>query len=249
MYAPSFASAADETALNAANLLVARLIGDEHFDDWVGAIDVAPLPRGGSLRVLSDGSTSPDATLRLGEVLPAVEAAIRGVDGELPEAPYHAFCERAEWTLLELEPTVADDYKAQDDVAILSTMLPEAMKSFLQGSRFSSRRFSKHGERFAYVKLDTQSKTMQERHELRLELEDSLNTALVPGRLGCVVAAGIGARYLYLNLALANFEHGVRVARNRLQKLGVDRRAWLLFCDAGWHGEWVGVWDDTTAPP
>jgi hypothetical protein len=249
VYSPSFASAADERALDAANLLLPRLIGDELFDVWVDAIDVAPLPRGGSLRVLADGATSLESTLPLVEVLPAVEAAVRGVHAALPEAPYHTFCERAEWTLLELEPEVDGDYAAQDDVALVSTMLPEAMKCFLQGSRFSSSRFSRHGERFAYVKVDAGELSAEARHARTVELEEELNRVLVPGRVGCVVATGIGARYVYLTLALENVEHGVRLACARLKKAGAPKRAWLLFCDSGWEGEWAGAHDDSPPPP
>ncbi len=249
VHSPSFGSASDEEGLVAANLISARLLGDELFDDWVGAVDVAPLPRGGSLRVLADGARPDDATLVLSEVFPAVEAAVRGVDASLPEAPYHAFCERAGWTMLELDPNVASDYPTQEDIALLSTMLPEALKSFLQGARFSSRRFSRHGERFAYAKIDAQHGTVEERHALGLKLEDALNRALVPGRFGCVVGAGLGARYLYLFLAFESFDAGIDVARRRLRKMGVDRRSWLLFCDTGWHREWLGVWDETGPPP
>jgi hypothetical protein len=249
LYAPSFASAADESALDAANLLLPRLVGDALFDDWVGAVDVAPLPRGGSLRVMSDGAKTPEAMLTLSEVLPAVEAAIRGVRAELPEAPYHVFCERAEWTLLELEPAFDEDYPAQDDIALVSTMVPEAVKCFLQGSPFASARFSNHGEVFAYVKIDAAESTVDGRHELSVTLEEALNVALVPGRFGCVVGTGIGTRYVYLNLALEDLDQGVRITRERLQKVGVTRRAWVLFCDSGWMDEWAGVWDDSPPPP
>ncbi|HEX4338657.1 MAG TPA: hypothetical protein VH062_22280 [Polyangiaceae bacterium] len=241
VYAPSFAHAADERGHAAAELLLSRLLGEGLLHDFVGSIDVAPLPRGGSLRVVSDGATSAEATLPLAEVLPAAEAAIRGLYAELPEAPYHTFCERAEWTMLELEPSIAEDYGAKDDLALVSTMLPEATKCYLQGAPFSSVRFSKHGERFAYLKLDTTDRTPNERHSLRVELEDSLNGLLVPGGVGCVTGAGLGVRYVYLDLALQNLEHGVRIACDRVRKVLPDIPAWALFCETGWEKEWVGV--------
>jgi hypothetical protein len=247
VYSHAVSSAADEAALDAANMLVPRIVGEREFDEWVGSIDVAPLGRGGSLRVLSDAAPSPDAALPLTELKNTVDAAIRGVDLELPESPYHTFCERAEWTLLELTPRAAEDYPAQDDLALLATMLPEAMKSFLQGAPFSSRRFSKCGETFAYVKMDVSEKSVEERHALRLELEDRLNAALVPGRAGCVVGAGLGVRYLYFQLALQRLDDGVRITRDKLVKLGVGPRAWILFCDGTLRDEWVGVGSD--APP
>lgn len=249
VYSHAVSSAADEAALDAANMLVPRLVGEQVFDEWVGSIDVAPLGRGGALRVLHESTPGPDAALPLAELKRSVDAAIRGVDLELPEQPYHAFCERAEWTLLELTPKPAEDYAAQDDLALLATMLPEAMKSFLQGAPFSSRRFSKCGEHFAYVKMDVSGRSVEERHELRLELEDRLNALLVPGRAGCVVGAGLGVKYLYFELALQRLEDGVRLTRDKLAKLGVGPRAWIQFCDSALRHEWVGIPDDAVAPP
>jgi hypothetical protein len=249
VHSPSFFGTADELALDAANLLVPRLVGDEVFDEWVGSVDVAPLARPSSLRVVADGASARESTLPLDEIAPAVSAAIRGVDAELPAAPYHRFCERAEWTLLEMDPPLADDYSEQDDLVFLSTLLPEAMKCFLQGSRFSSRRFSRHGECFAYVKVDARQDTAERRHERRVELEDALNHALVPGGLGCVIGAGIGARYVYLELALSELGPAIEVVLRRLRSQGVPRRSWILFCDSAWAREWVGVQEDTPPPP
>ena len=241
VYAPGFSHAGDERAEQASELLVARLVGEELFHQFVGSVDVAPLPRGGALRVVSDGETTADATLSLPEVLPAAEAAVRGLYTELPDAPYHAFCEHAEWTMLELEPTLADDYGGKDDLALVSTMLPEMTKCHLQGGPFSSVRFSKHGERFAYLKIDAVGSTPAERHTLRVELEDALNRVLVPGRVGCVTGAGLGVRYVYLDLALANLEHGVRIACERVRGVRPDVAGWALFCETGWEEEWVAV--------
>jgi hypothetical protein len=241
VYAPSFSHAGDERALEASELLVARLLGEALFHDFVGSIEVAPLPRGGALRVLGDSAMAAEETLSLVEVLPAAEAAIRGLYAELPEAPYHAFCERADWTMLELKPELADDYGGKDDLALVSTMLPEATKCFLEGAPFSSVRFSKHGERFAYLKIDMADRSPQQRHDLRVELEDELNNILVPGRVGCVTGAGLGVRYVYLDLALSNLEHGVRIACERVHRVRPDAAGWALFCESGWEEEWVGV--------
>lgn len=245
----AFGSARDEQALDAASLLVPYLIGEAAFDDWVGAVDVGPAPRGGSLRVLLDGATPPDPTLALSDIGPAVEAAIRGVTAELPEAPYHALAEREEWTLLEAEPKLAGDYKAQDDLVLCSTLLPEAIKCFLQGSPFSSCRFSKHGERFVYAKVDGADGTMEARYALRISLEEALGAALAPSGLGCVVGAGIGVRYVYVVLALASPEAGLEVACEALRTLGISRRAWFLPCDSEHEGEWAPVWEDSPNPP
>lgn len=245
----AFGSATDDRALDAANLLVPLLIGQRAFDDWVGAVDVGPAPRGGSLRVLESGATAPEPALTLADVRPAVEAAIAGVDAELPAAPHHESEDGAEWTLLEAEPAPASDYAAQDDLVLLSTLLPEAMKCFLQGSPFSSRRFSKHGERFVYAKVDGDALTTEARYELRLSIEHALDGALSSPGFGCVVGAGIGIRYVYVVLALAKIEEGVSVACAALRKLDVPRRTWLLPCDTASDGDWVGAWPDSPEPP
>jgi hypothetical protein len=241
VFAPSFSHAGDERAQEASELLVARLLGEALFHDFVGSIEVAPLPRGGALRVVGDAATATEATLSLAEVLPAAEAAIRGLYEELPEGPYHTFCEHADWTMLELKPEFADDYGCKDDVALVSTMLPEATKCFLEGAPFSSIRFSKHGERFAYLKIDMADRSPQERHDMRVELEDALNNMLVPGRIGCITGAGLGVRYVYLDLALANLEHGVRIACELVHRVRPDAVGWALFCETGWEEEWVGI--------
>jgi hypothetical protein len=244
----AFSSAADGPGLDAANFLVLRLIGDELFDDWVGAVDIAPAPREGLLRLVS--ATPPgERGLVLDEALPAVEAAIRGVYAELPGTPYRARSELSNWTLLEAEPGAEIDYPAQDDVALKSTVIPEAMKCFLERGRFSSKRFSRHGESFAYVKVDAIDETADARHELRVRLEDAIGKTLVTTRLGCVVGAGLGVRYVYIDVVLENVERGVSAVRDALRRLEVDPRSWVLFCDASLSHEWVGIWDDTPPPP
>lgn len=246
VHSSAFSSAADAAGLDAANVLALRLVGDELFDDWIGAVDVIPAPKG-ALRVLSPARA--DATLSLADALPSVEAALRGAYAELPDAPYRIVSERAKWTLFEANPGAELDYPEQDDIALASTLIPEAMKCFLERSRFSSKRFSKHGECFAYVKVDATRESADERHALRVGLEEALGRALLAAKIGCVVGAGLGVRYVYVDVALENVTRGVELVRDVLRRLRVHPRSWILFCDATLSREWVGVWDDTPPPP
>lgn len=247
----AFPSGTDDAALDAAGLLVARLIGDARFEDWIGAVEVAPAPRPGSLRVLADGGRAPSSppSLSLAEVEPAVTAAIRGLEAELPAVPYHALRGRAGWTLLEAEPAPAEDYPLQDDLVLMSTLLPEAMKCFLQGAPFSSCRFSRHEERIFYVKVDGESRDVDARFALRVKLEEALDRALVPGGLGCVVGAGLGLRYVYVVLALARVDAALETASAALRVEGVGRRSWVLPCDTRWAKDFVPVYPDGPRPP
>lgn len=247
VFSPVYSSRADERGLEAADLLVRRLLGDALFDEWFGAVEIAPLPRGGPLRMASDGKAGD--TLPLSEVLPATHAAVSAVRASLAAEPLHLRCDREDWTLFELSPTLSDDHGGLEDLAIFSTMVPEAMKSCLEGARFSSSRFSNHGERFVYVKVDAVAASPRERMALKSEIEDMLSFALSPGGIGAVVGAGVGLRYVYVVLALSAVERGLAVVRKKLQALGVDTRSWILFCDGEWSYEWVGIWDETPPPP
>jgi len=250
---PDFQSGDDPAALAAAELLLARLFGDEIFDDWVSEIQVMPARRPGSLRVLPEGgSHGQEPRLALDEVRASAEAAIAGVHAGLSEMPHHASEGRAEWTLLEAEAVPAEDYAAQDDLVLFSTCMPEATKCFLEGAPFSSKRFSRHGEGFAYVKTDALGSPVEDRHATRLSLEDAIDDALRPRALGAVVGAGIGLRYVYVAVALSSapgVAAGLEALSDHLREANVPRRSWVLFYDSDWDGDWVPVWDDSPEPP
>jgi hypothetical protein len=249
---PGFQSSDDPVAHAAAELLLARLLGDEIFDDWVSEIQVMPARRPGSLRVLPEGgSHGEEPRLALDEVRASVEAAIAGVHAGLSEKAHDASDGRAEWTLLETEALAADDYAAQDDLVLFSTCMPEAAKCFLEGAPFSSKRFSRHGEVFAYVKTDALGSSVEDRHRARLSLEDAIDGALRPRALGAVVGAGTGLRYVYVGVALSSASGvaaGLEAMCNRLREANVSRRSWVLFYDSDWDGDWVPVWDDSPEP-
>lgn len=249
VYSSAFPSAIDGSALDAANMAVRLLVGDRYFDEWIEAVDIVPIPRASSLRVLSAAGANEPERFALAELHAAITRAIAGVRASLASEPYHLFCERAEWTLLELAPVSSDDYSAQDDLLSCATMLPEMMKCYLDGARFASCRFSNHDECFAYVKIDMAAVDPKERLQRRIDLEEALNFALVPGRVGCVVSAGLGLRYVYVGLALQQLEAGIDITRRAVQRLKFDRRAWVLFCDSVWRHEWVGAYDDSPPPP
>jgi len=244
-----FNSGDDEQALDVANALLGRLLGDAVFDSWVQTVSVLPGRRSSVLRVVGD--QSPDLPLSLQEVKPAVQAAITGIDAGLPEQPSHRICERADWVMFELDPAEGIDgaplANGSDDLLMATTMCPEMLRCFLSGELFASQRFSRFGEIFCYVKLEL-SGDDEQRVGARCDLEEALDRALVPGQLGCVVGAGLGARYCYIVLALTRLEPALQLVRKKLRDHEVPKNAWVLFCDSHWADEWVGIWDDT-APP
>lgn len=245
LQAAGFGSGVDDGALDAANLLLPRLVGDRVFDDWIAAVDVAPLARApGGLRLIAARGEDAAPTIPIDELPAAVQAARDGAEASLPLLPYHAFCERAEWTLLEAGPSRRPASARLPDVPLLSTMVPEAAKCLLEGQRFSSCRFSRHGESFVLASLLLEGGDPEARLALRVELEERLDRALAPGGFGCVVGAGLGSRHAHLLLALPALDAGLDALARALRRLGADRDARLWPCDSRLAYEWVGVWEE-----
>src|SRR5690606_6615237 len=125
----------------------------------------------------------------------------------LPEHPCHVDCERAEWAMFEVERLErAGDDLPQSDLVVASSMRPEMLKCHLEAGSFASARFSRCGETFCYLKVRLPGEGLEQRIEARVHLEQVLDRALVPGRLGCVVGTGMGSEFAYLVFALTQLE-------------------------------------------
>jgi hypothetical protein len=151
--------------------------------------------------------------------------------------------------MFEASAERADDYPAQDDLLLASTYLPEMLKCFLAGSPFASSRFSRHGELFAYLKVESHETDPRLSLSTRRVLEDALDAALVSECAGRVVGSGLGVRYSYVDFALANVDHAIDVVADVARRVGLPKRSWLLFCDTALDGEWAPVHPDAPAPP
>jgi hypothetical protein len=76
------------------------------------------------------------------------------------------------------------------------------VKSALEGMPFHSQRFSRHGERFVWLRAPASERGL-ERDGARRRLEEHLERALRERGLGAVIGGGFGARHDYVDLALA----------------------------------------------
>jgi hypothetical protein len=243
---PAFSGVPAGKARRAAELVCEGLLGERLLDDWVESVDAVPLAGSGPLRVLN---TAADTALLepLAELLPKVRAGIDGLLAGLPDRPCHVR-QQADWTMFETQPELSDDWAEQDDLVMATTSMPEMLKSFLQGAPFHSGRFSRHGERFCYLKIDALGLDGRARLEQRSALEDALDRALVPEGHGCVIGNGFGVRYSYVNLALSDLDGALAAVRRIARELRAPERSWLLFFDAELAEEWVGVWPRALPP-
>ncbi len=237
----------DELGGEAAELLVSSALGDATFERWIAAVEVVPAPRPSPLKLV--GQEDAALPLPLEELADTITTAVARITDTLPDSPLHEFCERADWVLFEM-----DDLRNEDahyplaDLRVATTMCPEMLKSFLSGIPFASERFSRHGERFAYVEIDTRGQDQNQSLEQRTALEEALDFALVPGRLGCVVGAGVGETRMYVFLALHALEPALELVTRHLQQQRLPKRTWVKFCDDEWRLEWVGAYPDSPDP-
>jgi hypothetical protein len=216
------------------------LVGEEALDRWIGYIATnAMLPRGGK-------------RVSISELPDAVKAVVRSIRQELPEAPYCRLepPEGGGGILARPpgEPDEQGDYPDCDDVQTGNSSFPELWIA-LHSALFDSGRYSRCGERFAYVKIDGAEWEGHQNVFMRGEIEDRLDEVLRPAGLGCPVGGAGGLRYSYVDLALAKVREGARAARDALRELDLPSRSWILFHDRDLAAEWIGVQPDSPPPP
>jgi hypothetical protein len=226
--------------------LVRLLLGEELFERWVGSVSATPTVRGGPLTVLNVNAEERSA-LPVASLFEAVAAAIAGLRLGLSSQPLSTRADTDDWVLFELTPEPAADYAAQDDLLFTSTRMPELKKSYLRGERFFSGRFANSGELFTFLKYESLAATGEARLAEREALEGELNRYLEPAH-GALVGAGLGIRYVYLDLALKDPNCVAEVVIPALRRRSIGRQAWLLFCDSELDREWIGVHPDTPEP-
>jgi hypothetical protein len=232
---PDFPRRDQDTPLQQAFVAVESLLGEELLDKWVGAIDTERTKPG-------------KHSLRPDRLKDTVDALIGSVHDQLPKEHYAATPPPDKGAVIRLQPEERDDYPGKSDMLVASTMRPDILLATLKDPSFYSQRYSRHGERFAYLKIDG-SDPGDMKFQDRTEMEDAIDPALREARVGCVHGGGTGLRYSYIDLVLSDVSRGYQVIRDVLRQGRIPHRTWLLFCDCEWRDEWLGIWDDTPAPP
>lgn len=245
LYLPGGTGSEQERA--SAERLIWDVLGESVANHWIGAVRVAQDTRDGPLRVVNEaGKEGP--RLSLHSFAESVESGIRGVSAALPEAPAWSRAETDDWTLLELSPEGSSDWEAQDDLIITSTCEPEMLKCFLTGAPFSSRRFTRHDERYFYLKFASQG-DLEERLAKRSSLEDALDRALVEARVGRVVGGGLGLAYTYVDFLVSPRPEDLEVARDVAARAKLSDRSWILPFDDDLAAEWLEIVPGSHHPP
>jgi len=216
-----------------------RLLGEDALARWVGSIETVQ-----GAQATQDGQWLP-----LDELQQAVFTEVAGVNAKLPDKPLVAMVKDLRWSLWRLSPPDMPDYPREQDLIMGSSALDEMSACAQLGAPFDSRRYSKVGETFCFLKFDGEGRKVGPRMDERKKVEAELGAALIEHQLGCVVGAGTGKRYSYLDLALTDVSRSIPVIRGWMQRAIVSQRSWLMFHDAWLADEWVGIWPETPPPP
>lgn len=236
-WAPSCAGPDDEAARSVAFVATETLLGEEILDKFIDGIEVASSPVAGAKDVALD------------ELREQVDLALRRQRELLPDRPLLDSFDDAKWTLMKLEPADAPDYEHQLDLFVAKTSQMPMWQRAHSSLPFVSARFSRCGETFCFIKTDGSQGLDPTGFADKAEIEDALEAALGRDRLGAVIGGGTGRRYSYVDLALVDVERAIPVIQAALRGGKIAKRTWLQFFDSELADEWVGIWDDTPAPP
>ncbi|MBX3475016.1 MAG: hypothetical protein KF754_11585 [Planctomycetes bacterium] len=229
--------AGDSVARTQAVIAAERLLGEDALARWVGAIETV------------ESQSQGGEWLPLNELQRAVFTEVAGVNARLPDRPLVSMVKDLRWSLWRLSPPEQPDYPREQDLIMGSSALDEMSACAQLGAPFDSRRYSKVGETFCFLKFDGEGRKVAPRMEERKKVETAVGYALMEQQIGCVVGAGTGKRYCYLDVALTDVPAAIDRIREQMRAAGVSPRSWLLFHDAHLADEWVGIYDDTPPPP
>jgi hypothetical protein len=235
-HSPDYAGPEDREALNSVFIASEVILGEEMLDTWIGRLTVTKEKDG-------------EAWVGLDRMKAVVEQEIARIRDRLPDKPAGKLPDDTKWTLWNLKPQKEEDYSEQEDLFVGRSMLPDMWTAAHSDCDFTSTRFTKFGELFCYVKLDGSVDLPGEKFPDKAAIEDALDRALKASGAGAVVGGGTGLRYSYVDLALTDPEKGIQQVVDVLRKGNVVKRTWILFFDDIYSAEWVGIWDDSPAPP
>ncbi len=229
----------EQTAMHAAIVAVETIFGEENLDKWVGVIEplsAEQADQSGLKFLSSDRAAETFEALRMSMI------------EQLPEIPWAHDDENDKWALMQREAVQADDYAAQDDVITCVTCNPDVIATAFSSRVFTSERFGRNREIFAYVKIDGNDPGDMAYGD-REEIEAAVRVALENERIGGLVGGSQGLRYVYIEFGTTNMTKAISCIRSALQKGKVPRRSWILFHDSILSAEWIGIYPDTPAPP
>ncbi len=207
------------------------LIGEEILDRWIGDMEI-------------DAENTTDFK-PLSELPNKIASLIAQTQATMPEQHLYNVRDSLAVTAFTAEPTEEDDDTTERfDMVSAQTRLKQVWQAAHSGSPFDSCRFSKHGEKFCYLKLQglTDSAKID-------SLESAINKALGEKKLGCTTGSAVGKGHGYIDLCLQDVQQAIPLLRKVCETEAKSTRGWLQFFDADWASEWVAIGGEASTPP
>jgi hypothetical protein len=191
------------------------LLGEEVLDKWVGDIDFAEEKK---MQPMSD---LPNTMVSL----------IEKIKKSMPDKPLAVVRGSLKPQEITVEPEEELDETDRFDMLAARTLVPKVWQAAHGGNAFDSCRFSKHNEKFCYLKLEGITAA-----EKIAELENKINEVLTKEALGCTIGSARGQRHGYIDLCLTDPAKAIPLLKSVSQT-----QAHLRFFDADWTNESVTI--------
>jgi hypothetical protein len=247
---PERGPADDKETLATAMTATVACLGEALYHRWVGHVTVVP-PSGLLRRVWQ---RPPKGWLRVADMRENFVALVDEILATLPPVPLSDWDPQAGQETrtgyvyrVKHRPQFRNDYPRRTDLCTMSMdshIVPMFM-ALMAPHDFQSARFSRFGEIFCYLKIARDGWQIEDRHPLH----EAVDAALRAAHLGCVISAGMGVRYCYLELVVSDGARAMDVLREVIERVAGRRRGWLLFADAELRDEWIGLSPDGPEPP
>lgn len=225
--------------LEAARALTKAVLGERELLDWVGPIELGEP----SLTSMLLGRRA-----RVDELPAAFATARQALLALRPDSPLQIHSRtgpEGKWVVAQLDPRRPRE-GLLPALKTLRTSDPELLGVKLMGLPFSSRRFSRFDEAFLYVQCEVPP---EDAARLSLRIDERLDAALQPERLGRVIGGGTGERFSAVMLVVRELGRALPRLREALIAAQVPKASWIRFFDDTLAHEWQGVWPETPPPP
>lgn len=219
--------------------LIETMLGEKILDHRIGAIE------------LEQEHLIEQETFHARELKTVVEALIEKSYGNLPKIPYSRMPESAAWGVYELNPRkeTNGDFPWFDDVVSGVFLNMEIARNIHYEIHFESERYSKFGESFYGLKIETGTWS-DELFDNKRRFEDMIDNLLKEKNLGCLVGTCAGIRYSYIVLALESAPaKAFEEIRASLQISNASKNSWFFPLDTDLRAIEKGIWPDTPPMP
>jgi len=244
-FSDSFSGENDREDIETAYCLCEYLLGEDTLNKWIGNI-ITQVINTSAGRIVSlfarDKQLDMSHTRSLAEFAQAIDKVVLEIKVQIDDEP------------LRLQAMQQPELLTFDEAAISS---PSRRRSFVSAKKhivesivlngiFYSERFTKHAERFCYLKITGGELLMAT--EWFVKLREQVDEKLRAGQAGCVFGYGHDVEHLFIDLAVEKIEEAIVVLRNVAQQEKLPVNSWLLFFDTELEQEWVGLFAETVAP-